>query len=295
MSMVNEFRSHLRKSILASLDKSIEELGTQYGEGYLSDFEAHLLVLSKVLKGADFSRQAVRAFVKFNKGILKEELSFRETGRYSASEFSQIRRDVYENPEVMEDYYLAGLYLTYYIWPHHYRLLRFFRDSFLEPPGDVSVFMEWGVGHGLLSQLAFNRWPSAKAGLYDVSPYSLQFSGRLLEASGFSAFETNLGDVTSLETGQADAVICGELLEHVDDPRKLLGKLRSSMNPGARAFMTGAINSAQEDHLTLFSSAEQVQELVAEAGFSVVDSVKLVHPNRAHEKDAPSVLALVLN
>lgn len=293
--MVNEFRDYLRKSILASLDGSIDKLGTQYGDGYFSDFEDHLLLLSKALKVADFPRQAARAFVKFNKGILREELSFRETGRYSSSNFSQIRRDVYENPEVMEDYYLAGLYLTYFIWPHHYRLLRFFRDSFLGPAGDVSVFMEWGVGHGLLSQLAFSRWPSAKAGLYDISPYSLQFSGRLLEAAGFSAFETNLGDVTVMATGQADAIICGELLEHVDEPRKLLCKLRSSMNPGARAFMTGAINSAQEDHLTLFSSAEQVRELVSQAGFSVIDSVSLVHPNRAHEKDAPTVLALVLS
>lgn len=293
--MVNEFRQYLKKSLLTSLDRSIDELGAKYGDEYFADFEKHLSFLSKVLNVPDFPRQAASAFIKFNKEILKEELAFRETGQYSSSDFGQIRRDVYENPEVMGNYYLTGLYLTYFIWPHHYRLLRFYRDDFLAKAGEVSVFMEWGVGHGLLSQLAFTRWPSAKARLYDVSPFSLQFAQKLLASTGFSASEVVLGDVTVMETGQADAIICGELLEHVPDPRKLLRKLRASLRPGARAFMTGAINSAQEDHLTLFSSVDQILQLVTEEGFTVAESVTLIHPNRAKEKDAPTVLALVLH
>ena len=293
------FRAHLDKSLFKSLGAAIPELEARFGEAYLDDFEAHLELLGRAFPERPWPAWAVQGFVRFNKEILREESQFRESGEYSAKaeDFDRIVEDTYDNADVMDRFYLVGLYCSYFIWPHHYDILTFFREAFLSGAGaEPERLAEWGVGHGLFSALALKRWPRAQAELCDISRHSLNFSEALLRASGaLDRCRMLLADVTSGELPQpVDRLICGELLEHTPEPQLLLDRIRQSLRPGGIAYLTGAVNAPQSDHVSLFRSGEELTSLVEGRGFRIRQQVSLCHPNRMAEQNPPTVVAMVI-
>ena len=149
--MIQSFREKLQKSLLSFLDNPVEEMITKYGDKYLQDIEHHLTLLGNAFYGKDFIANAANAYIKFNKEILREEIEFKKTGKYSATDYEEIKKSVYNNDNIMSGYYLTGLYLSYFFWPHHYMIFNFFRDEFVGKLGKVEKLMEWGSGHGLLT------------------------------------------------------------------------------------------------------------------------------------------------
>jgi len=230
--------------------------------------------------------------------ILKEEMHFRQTGEYAAKpdDLERVTEDVYDNEDVMDGYYLVGLFGTYFLWPHHYRILDFFRRSFLQTGPPSQRLAEWGVGHGLLTLEALRQWPEARALVVDLSKYSLGFAGRMLGSAGVAGrCDSRQGDVlkfTDLPT--ADRIICSELLEHVPDPGLLLDRLRGALAPAGLAYLTGAINAAQPDHVYLFTGDRQLFRLLEDHGFAIKASLTACHPNREGDENPPAVVATVV-
>jgi len=296
--LLAQFKGQLDRSIFRSLGEAIAPLTQQFGQTYLRDFENHLELLKQAFPDKPWPDWAVQGYVNLNKAILKEEMHFRQTGRYAAQpeDLQRVTEAVYDNPAVMDGYYLVGLYCTYFLWPHHYRILQFFRESFLQmgpAPGQV---MEWGVGHGLLSLLALRQWPGSRATLLDLSKFSLQFAARVFQAAGVGERCTGQqGDVLELNPiPAAERIICSELLEHVPDPDRLLQRLRGALAPGGIAYLTGAINAAQPDHVFLFTSDEQLLALIQEHGFKIRAHLTACHPNREGDRNPPAVVAMVV-
>jgi 2-polyprenyl-3-methyl-5-hydroxy-6-metoxy-1,4-benzoquinol methylase len=295
---IDKFQQLLSRSMFASLGESIPRLLASEGAPYSQSFEDHLTILEKAFPDRPWLEWAVDGFVSMNREILREELQFRKSGLYraKADEMEKVLDTVYNNAEVMDGFYLVGLYCTYFIWPHHWEMLGFFQSKFLGHQGaPVKTFAEFGVGHGLLSKLALTAWPDAKATLLDLSEHSIEFSRRVLTASGFADRCTFIHtDVMTAENlPHADRLVCSELLEHVPDPRKLLSRIAATLNPGARVFLTGAITAAQVDHVYLFETADELVVMVHEEGLKVLDSITLVHPNRKAEARPPRVVALI--
>ena len=197
--LVSALQEGLNKTLFGASASAVESLHADYGDEYLSDFERSLGLLKKAFPQNTFPDWAVRGFQRLGSTILREEVAFKQTGQYSAGieELQTLKDDFYSNPDVMEGYYLVGLYCTYFLWPHHYELLKFYRKSFLYPPHDPQgLVMEWGPGHGLLSVEALGMWKESPALLIDLSPQSLRFSEAVLGASGAdSRVETRLEDV----------------------------------------------------------------------------------------------------
>ncbi|WP_136661019.1 methyltransferase domain-containing protein [Nitratireductor sp. XY-223] len=297
--LVSALQDGLNKTLFGSSASAVEGLHTDYGDAYLADFENSLGLLQRAFPDKDFPTWAVRGFQRLGSTILREEVAFKQTGQYSASveELQALKDDFYSNPEVMEGYYLVGLYCTYFLWPHHYRLLKFYREAFLSPPHDPQgLVMEWGPGHGLLSVEALGRWADSPSLLIDLSPQSLQFSEAVLGASGAGErVETRLEDVLAVPSlPQASRIVCGELLEHVPDPKALVGRIKESLQPGGLAFLTGAINAPQPDHIFLFRSEDELLRLVEEGGLDVHAHLTVRHPSRADDENPPEVTAMVV-
>jgi 2-polyprenyl-3-methyl-5-hydroxy-6-metoxy-1,4-benzoquinol methylase len=275
------------------------DLAQQYGPAYLADFEDHLRLLRRAFDGKPWPDWAVRGYVSLTKKILVEEIGFRESGAYSAQpdDLARIIDEVYDNEDVMDRYYLVGLYCTYFLWPHHYKILEFYRTTFLQTGAPPEQISEWGVGHGLLSLEALRTWPHARAALVDISRFSLDFSQRLLEAAGVGVRcqyqRDNVMDMTALPV--VDRIICSELLEHVPDPNRLLKQVYDGLRPGGCAYLTGAINAAQPDHIFLFTTSDELFQMVESHGFRINAHLTTSHPNREHELHPPSVLALVVD
>lgn len=295
---VAEFQAVLDRSVFRSLGAAIFDLAAERGDVYTQDFEAHLNLLRKAFPERPWPKWAVDGYVNLNKAILKEEMQFRKTGEYTATpdDLEQVTADVYGNESVMDRFYLVGLFCTYFLWPHHYRILEFYRREFLDAGVAPGRFMEWGVGHGLLSHEALKRWEAATATLVDLSEFSLSFTKRLLDAAapGRKA-EYICDDVLTLpETTPAERIVCSELLEHVPDPGLLLQRLRAALAPGGMAYLTGAVNAPQPDHVFLFRSDRELLDMTEQYGFRVRCHLTACHPDRENDKTPPTVVAMVV-
>jgi SAM-dependent methyltransferase len=272
-------------------------IAAEFGDRYLADFDRHLQLLREAYPERPWPAWPADGYIAFNRMVLKEEQAFRKTGAYSASEgdIDRISEEIYNNPDVMNKYYLVGLYVTYFIWPHHYRMLDFYRREFLGPEaGEAASFAEWGVGHGLLSADALQRWPQAQAHLYDLSPHSLGFAQRLLARhAGRCVFlQDDVATAPSLPT--VDRLVCSEVLEHVPRPELVLQRATAVLAPGGRAFLTAAIDAPQPDHIYLFRSDQEVFDMVAANGLTVRSHLSVVHPSRQSDDRPPRVLGLVV-
>jgi SAM-dependent methyltransferase len=296
--LIGEFQARLDRSIFRSLGAAIGSLTEQWGNAYVRDFQDHLELLQQAFPDKPWPDWPVQGYVNLNKAILKEEMHFRQTGRYAAQpeDLERVTEAVYDNAEVMDGYYLVGLYCTYFLWPHHYRILEFYRRSFLQVGPAPDHVMEWGVGHGLLSLLALRQWPNARATLLDLSRFSLTFAERLLAAGRTSErCVRRQGDVLKLAPlPSTNRIICSELLEHVPDPDRLLERLREALAPGGIAYVTGAINAAQPDHVYLFTSDEQLFRTLEKHGLKIRAHLTACHPNRENDPNPPAVVAMVV-
>jgi SAM-dependent methyltransferase len=296
---LSAFRSSLDASLFRSLARGIDTLREEFGPEYLADFDLHLRLLHQAHPERPWPNWAANGYISFNRMVLKEELAFRDSGAYSAGaeDMDRIIADIYDNDDVMEKYYLVGLYATYFVWPHHYRMLRYYRSSFLgAEAGEAARFAEWGVGHGLLSVAALSRWPAAQGWLFDLSQHSLNFARRLLEAAGHgSRCSFVQGDVVAEpDLPVVDRLVCSEVLEHVPYPQTVLEGVRSALAPGGRAFLTAAVDAPQVDHVYLFRSDEEVFAMAAAAGLRLRSHLSVVHPNRTSDPRPPRVVGMVV-
>lgn len=309
LELLSDFRARLDGSLFRSLAKGIDIIQAEFGPAYLADFETHLSLLRRAYPERPWPAWAADGFVSFNRMVLKEELAFQDSGAYSAGaeDIGRITAEIYDSSKVMDGYYLVGLYATYFIWPHHYRMLEFYRHSFLgagvgragagcAEAGEVARFAEWGVGHGLLSAEALARWPEARAWLFDLSAHSLAFARRLLEAAGHAGRCAFLqGDVVEeAELPVVDRLVCSEVLEHVPRPDLVLERVRAALAPGGRAFLTAAVNAPQADHVHLFRDDGEVFAMARAAGLAVGPHLSVVHPSRASDARPPQVVGMVV-
>jgi 2-polyprenyl-3-methyl-5-hydroxy-6-metoxy-1,4-benzoquinol methylase len=95
-----------------------------------------------------------------------------------------------------------------------------------------------------------------------------------------------------------DAVVAGEILEHVENPLPFLDKIYQVADDNARVFITTAINAPQPDHIYLFNNLNEVTDLLKTAGFSVVDYVATNTNNvpieKAEKRKIPIVVGFIL-
>lgn len=252
---------------LRSLEQALAELSTEEA----SELEDYLQFCISEDVSLDRLAQAYRTITD---DTLREQIHFRRNGRYRHSTFEDVASSVYFDPEYML-LYMYGLALTLYLWPNHLEIVRYFRGAITDVRG--SAYLEIGPGHG-----AFFRQAVALGGFQsylgvDISPTSLDLTQRLLSRQGALPdkrdWQLMLSDF--LEFGsdgrRFDAVVMGEVLEHVERPEAFLVRIREVCRPGAFIFVTTAVNAPAVDHIYLFRSVEEVTSMAAKAGLRVVD------------------------
>lgn len=244
-----------------------------FGEVWADEFE---YVLSSLFPTENATADAAKGYAAFSMQSMRLQAVFEREGKYKTKTHEQASGEVYFNESHMMREYLPGLLLSHFLWPHHYRQIQFFKSAFVQTMrvASATAFLEVGIGTGLYSSLMLRALPHVRGLGMDISPWSKSFTEKQLAAMGLAKrYEAELRDVTiePMEP-KTDWLVCVEVLEHLDDPVTFLQGLRRNMSPGAKAFITAALNAAHTDHIYLYRNGAEVLAHLIEAGFAVEQS-----------------------
>jgi len=214
----------------------------------------------------------VDCFLELQRGVELQRAMFLETGRYQNTSFDEVNRAVYANPEVMRQH-MHGLVFAQFLWPDQYRRFQFFADHLPRFANKIQRYLEIGGGHALYVSEAARILPgSAVLDVVDISPTSLDMARTI---AGESQIHFTLMDIFDLPEGLPyDFITMGEVLEHVEEPRKLLKKVRQLLAPGGTAYITTPANAPMIDHIYLFHNAQEIRDTFTECGFQIEDETK---------------------
>ena len=204
-----------------------------------------------------------------------EELFFHREGRYRLATFAEAYAEVYSDSDYM-DRYMRGLLLTEVLWYNHIATFDMFISRVLPAMDAPFSYLEVGPGHGLMTYFASQSPLARSIEAWDVSEVSLSHTRAALDLLGAGqAISLVATDVMNAKPSRTyDLVVISEVLEHLERPDLALRSLRRAVAPGGRLFVNVPLNSPSPDHIYLFTTPQEVSELVEAAGF-VVDQVEL--------------------
>lgn len=87
-----------------------------------------------------------------------------------------------------------------------------------------------------------------------------------------------------MEKAEYETVSIGEVLEHVETPAKFIEECRSVLAGQGRVYVSTCLNAPEPDHIYLFSSIEEVEQLFVDHGFAIEQSIYLPYEGYTMEQ-----------
>ena len=238
---------------------------------YLNKFEEYLKE-----KNRDFI-YGIESYLKVVNDTMMEQYDFMKNGEYSCKSFKDAYEKVYSNSEVME-YYMTGLMFTQLFWKNHYETFRYFSKNIGKYLKSTKEYLEIGGGHGLfVTEVIKNININSQITLLDISETSLKMAKSILKNGKINYILSDIFDVEDIE--KYDFITMGEVLEHVENPAKLLRKIYNMMQKDGLFFITVPINSPAIDHIYLFKNEDEVRKLIIDSGFKIEEEVVVKSEN----------------
>ena len=233
---------------------------------------AYETLLSHESKNLDYS---INCYLQMIADVNYESVQFMQTGEYTSKSFDEVNKRVYDNPAVME-YYMHGLLLSQFLWTHHYDILLYFNDIIQRKKDSIKNYLEVGGGHGLyISEAISIIGAGANYQVVDISKSSLEMARRMINNNSVTYTLTDVFEF--FPDKKYDFITMGEVLEHVEDPVKLLEKLYELLDENGKVIITTPTNAPAIDHIYLFNNAEDIREVIRKAGFNICT------PNKQYE------------
>ena len=213
-------------------------------------------------------------YLKMIRDMRTEGLYFYKHGKYRCENQKIANEYVYSKPDVMS-YYMHALLVSQILWKHHFNIFIRFQQQFrvLFPANASLRILDIGPGHGFFSFLVRKEFPAyEKIDIVDISETSLEMTKRILGTDGGKIHYT-LSDIFDYEVSEKyDFIVLGEVLEHLDEPEKILIKLSKLMHKEGLLWITTPTNSPALDHVYLFNNKEEVLTLIKNSGLDIVNS-----------------------
>lgn len=213
------------------------------------------------------------------KDTFKEQLFFSKNHRYRYSRYLDVEEKVYNNPEYM-NMYMHGLALTTVLWENHVKMFRFFMDNLPQTqPGEN--YLEIGPGHGfyIMQAMKYSKFKYYKA--IDISAASVLMTKEILKFFKMQQkYEICCADFLELSISERyDAIIMGEVLEHVENPYMFLNKISALAHKKTYIYVSTCINAPEVDHIYLFKNLEEIEFLFLKAGLTIKKQLILPYKN----------------
>jgi SAM-dependent methyltransferase len=247
------------------IEEAIPDIEAVYGEIGVSLAETHLELLD--------------CYAEFANDSMRSQVFYERYGKYQASSYEDVKKSCYHDEEHMTQRYLPGMFLSHYLWPQHYYMLKGFKSLVLPRIQNAQLFFEVGVGCGMYSKVTLQELPEIMGVGFDISQYSLDYTQRVLDSFNVSERYSILQkDIRFGHPNACDFLICQEVLEHLENPAEFCQWLSGMMKEGGHAYITAALNAAHSDHIYLFHTPSELEEMVRAAG---------LQPLHMHEEFAP--------
>jgi SAM-dependent methyltransferase len=242
-------------------------------------------------------RRCVSAWVDFSIEYMTRQNAFLQSGRYGCTDFDQVRRELYDNTERMQNFYLPALMFSFVFSANYIGFFRFFRREMLPRLQVARTVCDVGCGHGVYLSQMLTACASAVGRGFDISPAAVATTRALLHFHGIGhdrcvVAEADARSTLPVEDGTQQGITCFEMLEHLDDPMKALREIRRILAPAAPLCVSTAVRMESVDHLHLFNSPDEVRTLLSTAGFTVItDGTYALAATSTDEAEASRLLA----
>jgi 2-polyprenyl-3-methyl-5-hydroxy-6-metoxy-1,4-benzoquinol methylase len=231
---------------------------------------------------------------------VSELLYFTRHGEYRYSTFDEVANLVYFNEEYMSQY-MHGLAISLIFWTSHLETHRFF-DKVL-PRDQKGNYLEIGPGHGTFFMTAMQNSSYENFTGIDISETSIAQTKAILthfipDSDQNCTLIAQDFFASDMPKASCDAIVMGEVLEHVEDPKSFLDKIHEFAKDDAFIFITTCVNAPQLDHIYLFRKLDEVAEMLHSANFEIKNQKAIPYEGKTLEEcvkqDLPINVAYVL-
>jgi 2-polyprenyl-3-methyl-5-hydroxy-6-metoxy-1,4-benzoquinol methylase len=230
---------------------------------------------------------------------IEEQLYFSDHGHYRHATFDAVAASVYHDRDYM-DRYMYGLAITNFLWPNHVAMARFLRRSLPRDKG--GRYLEVGPGHGFLLLAAIEEGGFEDLLAVDLSEASVEQTRTIVEhfhpGAPARIEQRDFLEAGDLRPGTFDAIVMGEVLEHVEQPEVFLRRIAELATDDAFVFITTCINAPAVDHIYLWRTTDDLEEMIRASGLRIVEPLRLPYQGKtleeSRELDLPINVAYVL-
>jgi len=200
-----------------------------------------------------------------------ESIHFLKTGEYTSKSFEEVNQRVYDNPDVME-YHIHGILMSQFLLKQHYNILLWFNKIIEKNCKNVKSYLEVGGGHGLyISEALKIIGEQANYDLVDISKSSLTLAEKMISNDIVTNILIDIFEY--FPSNKYDFITMGEVLEHVEEPVKLLQKLHALLSDDGKLIITTPTNAPAIDHIYLFKDTEDIRNVISEGGFHIEEEL----------------------
>lgn len=204
--------------------------------------------------------------------FLQLQIKLEKTGKYLYSSFDEVKEDYAKNIDDEGPDYLWGLYFSEIFWKIHHGFTNFFLENFLNKESKIGLVLEipCGTGFFMTEFLRINEnWHAVGIDLADAS---INFTKNILKANNISNSSYTLikDDFFKYQPKEKfDKIICGEFLEHLEDPLAALKKLSNMLKDDGKIFLTAAVWAAHIDHIYLYEKPQEIRDQIFQADLKI--------------------------
>jgi len=228
-----------------------------------------------------------------------EQVYFKEHKRYRHSTFADVAESVYHDADYMNRY-MYGLAISTFLWPNHVAMVRMFRAEI--PATGGGRYLEVGPGHGFLLLTAAEVGGYDELLAVDLSEASVEQTETIVRHfqpdRNVRVRKMDFLDAADLKPRSFDAVVMGEVLEHVEEPERFLRRIAELAAEDAFIFITTCINSPAVDHIYLWTTTDSLEKMIEASGLDIVKPLRLPYEGttlaESVERELPINVAYVL-
>ncbi|MDD3138168.1 MAG: methyltransferase [Lachnospiraceae bacterium] len=213
------------------------------------------------------------------KQTMKEQMYFLKNKQYRYKKYDDVSQEVYNDREFMQKY-MIGLGLSTIMWQNHRIMYNFFKDNICNNLISGDNYLEIGAGHGLFFSEILKKRKYATYDIVDISETSIELTKKMVQdIDGRENVNYICNDFLKLNNQEYDMIVMGEVLEHVEMPQIFLKKCYDMLSKNGLVYVSTCANAPEPDHIYLFSSPEEVEMMIIEAGLKIKQSIILPYEN----------------